>query len=299
MADLIKRHWLLITIILATITVNGILGFLIMVTSEKVAAAEKELEEQQRKVTETIEFQKKKYGLTKENKKIAQDNKQLAWESYDKDLAKLTEKFGAATYDSKYADTPFAAKSFVENRCESMTQDLESRGVELAAGVKTFTFNDVIGKPDLPPKENVEFIIRNMLIVDDIVKVLYQSELKAVTGFQRTDLKLKEHEGVFKYLPFTLEVQGNYGSVRKFINNINDAQVAGYLYIIRDIKLKSSDILSTIGASGAGKEGATRPSDSAKGKDGSKSTRIAFKDMAMVTATIDFDYVELIKKEPN
>lgn len=299
MADLIKRQWLLITIILVTVTVNGALISLTMMTAEKVEKAEEDLAGQRKIVTETIDFQRKKYGLTKENKANAQENKRLAWESYDKDYAKLTEKYGVATYDSKYADTPFAAKSFIENRCESMAQDLESRNVELSDNVKTFTFNDVIGVSDLPPKENVEFIIRNMLIVDDIVKILYQSELKAVTQFTRTELKRKDHEEIFKYIPFTVAVQGNYGSIRKFINNLNDPEIAGYLYVIRDIKLTASDIVSTAGAAagGADKKGAAE--DGAADKPDSKSARIAFKDMALVTATVDFDYIELIKKEPN
>ena len=41
MADLIKRHWLLITIILVTLTVNGTLVFLITLTSDQVKVAEK------------------------------------------------------------------------------------------------------------------------------------------------------------------------------------------------------------------------------------------------------------------
>ena len=292
--DIIKRHWILITIIVGTLAINGTLAFLIVMASDQVEKAEEELAKQQRIVTETIEFQKKKYGLTKANKAKAQENKELAWKSYNADYDKLTEKYGVAVYDSKYADTPFAAKGFIENRCESMKQDLESRGVELASGVQTCTFNDVVGTDDLPPKENVEFIIRNMLIVDDIVKILYQSELKAITQFNREELKLKEHEGIYKYLPFTLQIQGNYGSIRKFVNNFNDPEIAGHLYIIRDIKLKSSDLLSTVGGS---PDGAGTAATKAGGN--AKSDRIAFKDMALVSATINFDYVELIKKEPN
>ncbi len=298
MGEILKKHWPFLVLALVTIAGSAALLFLISSSSDAVAAKQKELDDVKRTKERINKFPVR---ITPENLVKARENADVAWESYNKAFSDLY-KDNPNAENGKYNRAPLTgplvefmpaeAKLRITNRCSVMRDALRGRKVDVAsANVANFTFDRVVGTDWLPPVEKVPVFMRNLFVINELVEVVAESGVRSLDSIERPNDELQEEAGRFKYLPLKISVTGTYHSVRKLMNNINDAD---YLFIVRDMRISTTDITSNM---------PTRRSNLGIGpgdprvQSMPKEDRIVFTDLAQVKLQIELDYVEVMKHE--
>jgi hypothetical protein len=303
MSDIIKRNWLIVVITLVTLAVNGGLVAMSFVMGGKVAKERKSLEAKRLEVEKMKKYQ---YGMTEANKALALKNASTAWEYYNKAFDQVVSKYGVAIHKPALANNPPQVVRFVRERCRSMKRELKgNNNIELGGDVENFTFKEIRTGDDLPPLDDVPFIVKNIIVVDAIVEVLSNSGITHLQELTRSELRVKDSGDVYKYLTFNITVKGNFDSIRNCVNGLHNGK---FLFIARKVDMSAEDIVNSLGkadgssvreSGDAGRDsmdpsGPKRTNPASVGA--SKEARIAFKKMASITANIEFDYVELVRK---
>lgn len=102
------------------------------------------------------------------------------------------------------------------------------------AGVEKFTFGDFESR--MPQVENIPIIIKQWLIIEDIVKRLVQSKIQKINMFSKTSLYGSEAKGYMRYT-YRLELVGTLDSLRSFTNSLIESYKENRIYLIKDISL--------------------------------------------------------------
>jgi Tfp pilus assembly protein PilO len=109
----------------------------------------------------------------------------------------------------------------------------------VAAGspeVLKFTFGEYENKMPLP--ENIPYIIRHWIMIDDLVKRIEKSGVRQLDMINRINLLQGEDDKIFLKFRYSISVTGSLDSIRQLCNMLQSAYKDNRIYIIRDINLE-------------------------------------------------------------
>ncbi len=108
--------------------------------------------------------------------------------------------------------------------------------VTLDNSVRSFTFTEYQSR--LPVKENIPYIIRHLMLIDDLMNRIKVSGVSRVESLTRIGgLHGSVDKGFLKFR-YKLTLIGELENLRKFINNLLNAYKDNRVYLIKDITIE-------------------------------------------------------------
>jgi hypothetical protein len=120
-----------------------------------------------------------------------------------------------------------------------MTQKLEDVDIAVGQQCQYFSFDKLALSKKLPPEDAVPKIFRQLRIIQEVVRILGESELTTVEEIKRPMGLQTLEEDLYTVTPLKIVVLGRADHVQAFINKMNSE--SNYLFFLRKIDLLTTD----------------------------------------------------------
>jgi hypothetical protein len=230
---LLKKNWGLLIYALVCLGLSAFLGL-------KISAAEKTARENQKKLKEQLSFFD---GVKKDNIKLNEDNQRIA--QANRDLAEAKFMQLRRTLAGKYRIEPDPPPTAVEGvrrlqqEIRRMTKKLEEADIVIGQQCQYFSFDKLAMSRKLPPESDVPEIFRHLRVVQEIVRLIGESEVMQVERIDRPMGLQRLDEDLYTVTPLTIVVTGRPEQVQTFINKMNSE--SNYLFFLRKVDLLTAD----------------------------------------------------------
>lgn len=232
--ELVKRYLFLIVTAAVTVLITGIAAVII---KGRIAEKEKFRVEVDHIVEAEKSFTASEYALNADNVTKAQERLSKADQKFGELIAQLSEKYPLPVVVTDM--TPPKFKRHLPQVCIKMENMLRGEDVWIPDSLKYFTYDNYM-KPDmLPSAEEVTAILKQLEVVQELVYLVSQSQVKQMTTFERlNDYKLIDRD-LYDFMPFSVTLVGNLKSIQRFLNSLHDAR---FFLMVRTLDLEVAPI---------------------------------------------------------
>ena len=231
--EFLKKNWGLLIYAVVCLVLAAFLGL-------KINSAEGGARENNKKLEEQLSFfdsvKKDNIKLNEDNQRIAQANRDLA-ESKFMELRR--------TLAGKYRIDPDAPPTAVEcvrrlqQEIRRMTTKLEDADIIVGQQCQYFSFDKLALSKKLPPISDVPEIFRHLRIIQEIVRLIGESEVISVERISRPMALQRLEEDLYTVTPINLSVTGRADHVQTLVNRMNSE--SNYLFFLRKVDFLSAD----------------------------------------------------------
>ncbi len=231
--ELIKKNLFLVISVVVMIILS-------VIASVIIRSYHKDIDKYAEQVKNIVEAEKSfvtsPYALTTDNVLQVEKNYEGTVAKFREMIDKLNERYPSPEVNSDM--TPLKFKLYLRQVCIKMENLLRGEDVALPDSLKWFSFDRYMQPDVLPNNEEIKSILNQLEIIQELIYIISQSEVKSLDRFSRSDdINLTERK-LYGFMPFTLSLSGNVNSIRRFMNLIPEAR---YFYMVRNLDLEASE----------------------------------------------------------
>jgi len=232
--DFIKKNWGLLLYALGCLILALLIGYKISVAAREAGANRKALEEQ---LEWFRQVRKDNVKLTNENEKAAQDNRDRAERAFEDLRRTMATKY---RIEPRHPSTAVEAVRSLQDEIRALARTLDAAETPVDySRCPAFSFLLRAQSKDLPAKEDIPLIFRQLRIIQEVVRIVAQSHLQSLDSIERPlDLAVIE-EDLYTATPVVMTVTGTPEQVQTFINKISTE--ANYLFFLRTLAVETAD----------------------------------------------------------
>ena len=189
------------------------------------------------------DIRREKFALNQHNQELAARNYQTAQREFTAFLRELATQYGVP---EESVVNGLECLRLIKEECLRMEQELADKSVQLAPDNAFFSFGDIARSTTLPRAEDVPFILRNLRIVSELVRVCGRSGISELIGISRpAGLKPLDQE-LYTVTPLQLTVEGSYKSIQRLVNQLQ--REAKVIVLVRSLELDARDQIPVLAA---------------------------------------------------
>ncbi|NMA46933.1 MAG: hypothetical protein GX945_10270 [Lentisphaerae bacterium] len=238
--DFFKKNWGF----LAIAAVSFVMAIAIIVYWFK---ANKTLAEHRAETAKQLEFfdrvKASNIKLSEDNIAVTESNLRVATEHFNSLQASLAQH---SHIEPEVPPTPLEAVRVLKSEIAALRKALTDANVLFAPTCAYFTFDNIAMRENLPHKDDLFQIFRQLAIIKEVCRILPLSGISSLDSLVRPlDLVVQE-EDIYTYTPLEIVATGSAESIQKLLNLINNE--AKYLFFIRTIDITAADQFTDLGA---------------------------------------------------
>lgn len=240
--EFIKHNFGFLLFVSVGLILALVLGGAWLQTYTATVSTESGVKEQEKVIDQS---QRGSFALNQENLLQAQKNRKVTEDAFKDFLGVLVTRYGIPTETTTGLDCVRVLKE----QCRLMERDLKDPAKDITLGQNTakFSFDSILSSPSIPSAEDVPVILKQMRIVEEVVKVAGKSRLREFQSISRP-LGLKViNKDLCTVVPLEVSVAGGYKAIQDFVNALQQREALG-IFILRSIDLTSQD---QVGAGGS------------------------------------------------
>ncbi len=169
------------------------------------------------------------------SKQMARKNKNILQQETEKVLELLRSEYSITVEERE----PLTAKRYLERQVQNLRGELSRAGVEIARGVRGFTFKETLNSGRPPPEEEVRGILRNLRVIQEVARLVKEADVDQLVQLNRPRNDATLEKRLYYTLPLDVTVKGDFESVRNLTNAFQTD--ADYLFTLRNLRLESED----------------------------------------------------------
>jgi Tfp pilus assembly protein PilO len=206
------------------------------------------------------DIRREKFALNQHNQSLAAQNYQTAQKEFTAFLRELATRYGIP---EESGINGLESLRLIKEECLRMEQELADKNVQLAPDNAFFSFGDIARSTTLPRAEDVPFILRNLRIVSEIVRVCGRSGISELIGISRPAGLKPLDKDLYTITPLQLNVEGSYKSIQRLVNQLQ--REAKVIVLVRSLELDAREQIPATAttAPGASATATRRPAASA------------------------------------
>ena len=170
------------------------------------------------------------------NQELAARNYQTAQKEFTAFLRELATRYGIP---EEGGINGLESLRLIKEECLRMEQELADKSVQLAPDNAFFSFGDVARSTTLPRAEDVPFILRNLRIVSEVVRVCGRSGISELSGISRPAGLKPLDKDLYTVTPLQLNVEGSYKSIQRLVNQLQ--REAKVIVLVRSLELDARE----------------------------------------------------------
>lgn len=176
------------------------------------------------------------YGLNQPNVEVAGQNRVLAEAVYKDFQRLLVMRYGVPTEKNI---TGLDCVRQVKESCRTMQQALLDKGIVAPADLKWFSFDSVATSSTLPTADEVPLILKQLRIVEEVMRLVTQSSLTDLRRVSRTTGLQPIAKAQYSMTCFELSVSGSYRAIERFVNQVQRESKG--IFIVRTTEISTGD----------------------------------------------------------
>jgi len=218
------------------------LGFAWIRTGEKTAATEKSVKAQEKIIDQS---QRLAFALSPDNLLRAQTNRTVTEQAFRDFLRTLVDRYGIPAETSTGLD----CVRILKEECRNMERELRdpAKDITLGQDAAKFSFESILNSSSIPSAEDVPIILKQMRIVQEVVKVAGKSRLREFQRISRPQGLRAINKDLYASVPLEISLAGGYRAIQEFVNALQQRDALG-IFILRSVELTSQD---QVGANGS------------------------------------------------
>lgn len=181
-------------------------------------------------------IRKGEFALTEENVAIAENNRQLMEKQLKEFEGRLHADYRIAVQENV---TPVACSERLRKQILAFREELRAGDVILRDSEKNFVFQSIAESARVPPSELVPGILKQLRIVEEIVRSVRENHMKRLDQITLLDAGeswqgVEDEEELHTYNRYRLIVAGKTPDVQQLINNLQGR--CKYLVAVRQVE---------------------------------------------------------------
>lgn len=209
------------------------------------------------------DIRREKFALNQHNQDLAARNYQTTQKEFTAFLRALASQYGIPEENGVNGlDT----LRLIKEECLRMEQELADKSVQLAPDTAFFSFGDIARSTALPQAEDVPFILRNLRVVSEIVRVCGRSGITEFRGISLPAGLKPIDKDLYTVTPVQLTVDGSYKSIQRLVNQLQ--REAKVIVLVRSLDLEAGDQTPMAAAAPGAPAAATRRTATSAGLPG-------------------------------
>ena len=206
------------------------------------------------------DIRREKFALNQHNQALAARNYQTTQKEFTAFLRELATRYGIP---EESGINGLESLRLIKEECLRMEQELADKNVQLAPDNAFFSFGDIARSTTLPRAEDVPFILRNLRIVSELVRVCGRSGISELSGISRPAGLKPFDKDLYTVTPLQLTVEGSYKSIQRLVNQLQ--REAKVIVLVRSLELDAREQIpmAATTAPGASTTAPRRPAASA------------------------------------
>lgn len=182
------------------------------------------------------DIRREKFALNQHNQALAARNYQTTQKEFTAFLRALATRYGIP---EESGINGLESLRLIKEECLRMEQELADKNVQLAPDNAFFSFGDIARSTTLPRAEDVPFILRNLRMVSEIVRVCGRSGISELSGISRPAGLKPFDKDLYTVTPLQLTVEGSYKSIQRLVNQLQ--REAKVIVLVRSLELEARD----------------------------------------------------------
>lgn len=240
--EYIKNNVGFLLFVVVGIVLAAVLGWFWLKTYQATGTTENSVQGQEKIIDQS---QSGPFALNQENLLRAQQNRAVTEAAFKDFVRLLAVRYGIPAENASGLD----CVRILKEECRLMERELKdpSKDITLGQNMARFSFDSILSSPSIPSPEDVPVILKQMRIVEEVVKMVSKSRLREFQTLLRP-LGLKViNKDLYTVVPLEVGVAGGYRAVQDFVNALQQRDALG-IFILRSIELTSQD---QVGAGGS------------------------------------------------
>jgi len=231
--EFVKRNIGFLAVVVVFLILTVVLAVFWQSTNRRGQAIEAKVGEQKAFMAD---IRREKFALNQHNQELAARNYQTTQKEFTEFLRELATRYGIP---EESGINGLESLRLIKEECLRMEQELADKSVQLAPDTAFFSFGDVARSTTLPRAEDVPFILRNLRIVSEIVRVCGRSGISELSGISRPAGLKPLDKDLYTITPLQLSVEGSYKSIQRLVNQLQ--REAKVIVLVRSLELDSHD----------------------------------------------------------
>jgi len=233
--EFVKRNAGFLALVLVFVVGTAVSAVLWRTANRRASEIEDKVRSQQEFMAK---IRREKFGLNQRNLDVAGRNRLAAQRELVSFLDGLASQHGLA---EESGITGLDCLRIIKEEALRMTQELEGKNIQVPTDAAFFSFGDLARSTSLPKSEEVPFILRNLRLVSEIVRVCGRSGITEFSGISRPGGLKPLDKGLYTDTPVQLTVTGSYKSIQRLVNQLQ--KEARQVILVRSVELEARDQL--------------------------------------------------------